>query len=96
MNCLNCGDIYAADPKHDYGYCSERCELADPIDIPLDDVRAAREMLEKARKELDDARKVMAARMRRAHNYGASLAAIGEVAGVSRQRVHGLIGKVSR
>lgn len=28
-HCLNCGELYATEPKHDYGYCSDRCEMTD-------------------------------------------------------------------
>jgi hypothetical protein len=60
-------------------------------DLALEDVRLAHAHVEEARQAMRDARALLRARAANARKMGVTLAEVGGVMGVSRQRVHGML-----
>lgn len=96
MKCLTCGERYAADPNHDYGYCSDHCEIVDYV-VPtehgvatLDDVRHAHSLWKRAQDAERTARMLFGQRVKEARSAGLTYSQIGHELGLTRQRIHQL------
>lgn len=96
MKCMTCGDRYAADPVHDYGYCSEWCEINDytapetDAHATLDDVRHAHTVWRAAHRVERRARTMLADKVKAARRMNIPYSIMGKELGLSRQRLHQL------
>lgn len=103
MKCLTCGNNYYAEPRHDYGYCSETCETKDYVTMDRvnevtalkeqakGDVRQAHTRVLEARSTLAAANEELKGRIEEAYQMGVPLAELGREVGLSRQRIHGMV-----
>lgn len=103
MNCVTCGSNYYAEPRHDYGYCSEACETKDYVTMDRvnevaaireqakSDVRQAHARVREARSTLASATEDLKGRIDEAYRMGVPLAELGRELGLSRQRIHGML-----
>jgi DNA-directed RNA polymerase specialized sigma subunit len=93
--CNSCGRNYYAEIRHDSGYCSDACELADPVRDALDLVRRAHTNYTSATTLAGETRVALRLALKQAREQGVTLAEIGKQVGVSRQRVHQLTSEVA-